>query len=325
MLYIHIPFCDSKCYYCAFNSYVDKFNLKKDYMVALKKQLLFELKRFNIKKKSIKTVFFGGGTPSTILADDYREIFLLLNEYLVDDAEITLEANPNSASKEWLEGMFNLGANRISFGVQTFNSEKLKFLNRAHTSQLAKDAILNANKIGFKHISLDLIYATIKDNKELLQKDLDEAFKLPIDHLSAYALTIEQNTPFENKTNITNDNINLTKWLFKEIENRGFKQYEISNFGKYSSKHNIGYWEYKDYMGVGSGAVGKLKNKRFYPTTNLNDYIANPLDIKEEILSLDDTHLEKIFLGFRSFVGVLKDELTKDELKKAYLLTDEKN
>ena len=117
LIYIHIPFCDSKCSYCAFNSYVDKFDLKETYMLALEKQLTYELKRFNTNKKSIETIFIGGGTPSTVEPKLYENIFKTLKPYLVDNAEITSEANPNSATKEWLYGMKQLGVNRISFGV----------------------------------------------------------------------------------------------------------------------------------------------------------------------------------------------------------------
>jgi len=323
LLYIHIPFCDSKCSYCSFNSYVDKFHLKESYMQSLQSQLRFELKRFNVNSKSIETIFIGGGTPSTVDAKLYKPLFEMLEPYLDSNIEITSEANPNSATKEWLRGMYELGVNRISFGVQSFDDKKLKILNRAHNSTQAKDAILNAHKIGFKNLSLDIIYATLGDTKELLQNDIDSAFSLPINHISAYALTIEEGTPFENKPQMAKEKLDLTQWLFDELERRGFKQYEISNFGAYKSLHNSGYWEYKDYIGLGSGAVGKLKLQRFYPSTNLEEYIQNPLNIKTENLSEYDKKLEQIFLGFRSYIGVKKEILNPDEQKKADILTEE--
>ena len=144
LLYLHIPFCDSKCSYCAFNSYVDKFYLKESYMQALFVQLKHELKRFDAKPNSIETLFIGGGTPSTVAPKLYKDIFTLLASYLKPKSEITSEANPNSATYEWLDGMYKLGVNRISFGVQSFDAQKLKTLNRAHTPQMAKDALLNA-------------------------------------------------------------------------------------------------------------------------------------------------------------------------------------
>jgi len=292
-------------------------------MKALKTQLDFELKRFKATKNSIETVFIGGGTPSTIPPKLYTPIFKTLKPYLACGAEITSEANPNSASKEWLCGMFELGVNRISFGVQSFDKNKLKLLNRSHTSKQAKDAIIHAKEVGFKNLSLDLIYATFGDTKELLLNDIQIALNLPINHLSAYALSIEEATPFEKKPQMSHEDLELTTWLFDTITTSGFKQYEISNFGSYQSKHNLGYWQYKDYIGLGSGAVGKLQKNRYYPSSTIEDYINNPLDIKTETLSDDDIKMEKIFLGFRSTIGVDKTVLNKDEIQKAQILVNE--
>jgi len=292
-------------------------------MSALKTQLKFELERFSATEKSIETVFIGGGTPSTVSPQFYKPIFDLLKPYLKENIEITSEANPNSATHEWLSGMRELGVNRISFGVQSFNAEKLKLLNRAHTPDQAKNAVLNAAKVGFENISLDLIYATYGDTKELLENDINTAFNLPINHISAYALTIEEGTAFESKPQMSTEQLSLTSWIFNTIEKKGFAQYEISNFGSYNSAHNLGYWQYKDYMGVGSGAVGKLGFTRFYPQTIVEKYIENPTEIREEILDSEDKRIEQIFLGFRSCVGVNSKVLTKDELKRAQILVDE--
>lgn len=324
LLYIHIPFCDSKCSYCSFNSYVDKFHLKQAYMHALQTQLKHELKRFSVSHNSIESVFFGGGTPSTVEPKLYENIFKTIQPFLAKDIEITSEANPNSASKEWLQGMHKLGVNRISFGVQSFNEKKLKVLNRAHTPKNAIDAINNAKEIGYKNLSLDLIYATLGDTKELLEFDIKTALNLPINHISAYSLTIEEGTPFETKPHMAKETLELTSWIFQAIEKNGFKQYEISNFGSYQSAHNLGYWQYKDYIGLGSGAVGSLAQVRFYPTANIENYIKNPLDIAEENLSEDDIKIEKIFLGLRSIIGISKDILTSQELQRVKILVDEK-
>jgi oxygen-independent coproporphyrinogen-3 oxidase len=293
-------------------------------MEALCIQLEFEIKRFGVTPKSIESLFIGGGTPSTVSPKLYEKLFSMLNPYLAENIEVTSEANPNSATLEWLEGMFGLGVNRISFGVQSFNKEKLKILNRAHNASQAKEAILHADKIGYKNISLDLIYATLGDTKELLENDLITAFALPINHLSAYALSIEEGTPFESKPHMSKERLTLTSWLFKKIKKFGFIQYEISNFGSYRSSHNMGYWEYKDYIGLGSGAVGKLDLQRYYPTPGVEAYIENPLDIRVEKLTQEDKKMEQIFLGLRSCVGVSKNILDKNELQKATLLVDEK-
>jgi oxygen-independent coproporphyrinogen-3 oxidase len=292
-------------------------------MQALHKQLRFELEAFEAKENSIETVFIGGGTPSTVSPELFREIFELFTPYLTQGAEITSEANPNSASYEWMQGMKELGVNRLSFGVQSFNAEKLKILNRAHTPQMAHKAITQAKELGFENISLDLIYATLDDTQELLNFDLEEAFSLPINHLSAYALTIEEGTAFEKKPQMAKEQLEVTEWIFDAIKKHGFEQYEISNFGTYRSKHNLGYWQYKDYIGAGAGAVGKRQLQRFYPNSDIEAYIKNPLQIRTESLSCEDIRLEKIFLGFRSCVGVATDILNDTEKIKASILVDE--
>ena len=323
LLYIHIPFCDSKCHYCSFNSYVDKFHLKKAYMHALLEQLQHELERFEAKKESIETLFIGGGTPSTISPELYEPIFATIAPFMIEDAEITSEANPNSATKEWLEGMRALGVNRISFGVQSFDEKKLRILNRTHSPKQAIDAVENAFKVGFEHISLDLIYAVLGDTKELLHHDLAQAFSLPIDHLSAYALTIEENTPFAKKPQMSKEQLPQTKWLFEEIKKHGFPQYEISNFGRYQSRHNLGYWHYKEYIGAGAGAVGKKGDTRLYPQSDIEAYIKNPARVQTEKLSFEDMKFEQIFLGLRSEVGVDNALLDDAERKQAEILTAE--
>ena len=323
LLYIHIPYCDSKCHYCSFNSYVDKFDTRSDYMKALYKQLSFELKRFEAKENSIKTLFIGGGTPSTVTPELYAPIFELLKPYLQKNAEITTEANPNSASRTWLSGMKDLGVNRVSFGVQSFNENKLKELNRAHTPRQAKESIITAQELGFEHLSLDLIYNYKYDTKELLSSDIEQAFELPIDHISAYELTIEDGTKFSSTPEVRQEDDNLAFFVADEIKKQGFKHYEISNFGTYQSRHNKGYWELENYIGAGAGAVGFLKDTRYYPQTNIDFYINDPLNITEEHLNQDELLTERIFLGLRSCIGIEKSILSSEMIKKAQLLCEE--
>lgn len=323
LVYLHIPYCDSKCYYCSFNSYVDKFDTRHAYMSALYQQLCFELKRFHPEKESIKTLFIGGGTPSTIAPQLYAPLFELLNPYLKKDAEITIEANPNSATKSWLGGMKALGVNRISFGVQSFNADKLKALNRAHSPQQAKKAVLCAKALGFEHLSLDLIYNYKGDTKTLLGRDIQEAFSLPIDHISAYELTIEEGTVFSNTPQVRQENDDLAFFVSGEIQKKGFLQYEISNYGTHQSEHNKGYWRHENYIGAGAGAVGFLKDRRFYPQKDVEAYIRDPLKIKEELLSEEEMLTEKIFLGLRSNIGIHSAVLTPNMHKKALFLAQE--
>ncbi len=292
-------------------------------MGSLYKQLEYELQRFDAKPHSISSVFIGGGTPSTVPPELYEKSFSLLQPYLMDDVEITTEANPNSATLDWLKGMKKLGCTRVSFGVQSFNDTKLKFLGREHSSKQAYEAVNNACKAGFSHISLDLIYATKMDTKAILEADITAAFSLPIDHISAYALTIEENTLFESHPEAAKERLELSTFFMDTIQSKGFEQYEISNFGKYRCKHNIGYWELDNYMGVGAGAVGMLQNKRYYPQTDIDAYIQDPLKIQVETLTQEDIKTEKIFLGLRSCVGIDEKILSSTEKRQLDILLDE--
>ena len=262
-------------------------------MNALKKQLKNDLENYVIKNnKKIETVFIGGGTPSTIKAFEYEEIFEMIKPYLEEFAEITTEANPNSASYEWLESMKNLGVNRVSFGVQSFDNDKLKFLGRAHNSNSAIKAIQNAKEIGFKGINCDIIYGVQNDTMESLKKDFDTAFSLPITHLSAYSLTIEEGTKFFDRSSVKIDDEELSYEIFDYINKNGFHQYEISNFAKNKeseSKHNYGYWQHKEYLGVGAGAVGYVNQQRHYPSKSIEEYIKNPLVFEVEEIDLDES------------------------------------
>jgi len=265
-------------------------------------QLQYELERFKPSHGDIKTIFIGGGTPSTINPSYYQDFFSIIKPYIDPNAEITAEANPNSATALWMNGMKALRVNRLSFGVQSFDDAKLHNLGRAHNKIQAIDAIKNAHAMGFEHISLDLIYNARGDTKELLKKDIDTAFSLPIDHISAYELTIEDKTNFTDKDRQIDDS--LAFFVAEEITKKGFEHYEISNFGTYQSRHNKGYWDLENYIGIGAGAVGFLNDTRLYPLTDIDGYIANPLDIKEERLTSEEILTEKIFLGLRSTVGI---------------------
>lgn len=294
-------------------------------MQALMVQLEYELQRFSVAfDNPIESVFIGGGTPSTVDPLLYGPIFERIRPYLIENAEITSEANPNSATKEWLEGMFRLGVNRISFGVQSFNDEKLRRLGRSHNTVHALKSIQEASDIGFKHLSVDLIYGVQGDSRELIRNDLDRAFALPINHLSLYSLTIEANTLFETKPQMADENLDDTEWIFEYVQKHGFPQYEISNFGHYRSYHNLGYWKHTPYIGLGCGAVGFLENCRYYPSTNVENYIHSPLQIQTEELSSADLLSEKLFLGLRSCVGIDPEILNASQRNQALSLVDEK-
>ncbi|WP_024787942.1 radical SAM family heme chaperone HemW [Lebetimonas sp. JH369] len=325
LLYIHIPFCDSKCNYCAFNSYTNINHLKKEYFNAIRKQYLNDVKT----DTQFKTLFIGGGTPSTMKESFYEKLFKLIEVNIKNIKEITIEANPN-VTYEWLKEIKNFGINRISFGVQSFNEKKLKFLNRNHSPIQAVKSIENAKKAGFENINLDLIYATAQDNKKLLENDLNTAFKLPVTHISAYSLTIEKGTEWEGDYSKRKEDEDLEIWFINKIKEKFF-QYEISNFGNICL-HNLGYWMGKEYIGIGAGAVGfkkwimdngKCKMFRYYTQTNVKEYLKNPTKYSYEKLSDEDIKKEKIFLGLRSIIGFDEDIFNKEEKERVKILINE--
>jgi len=323
MLYIHIPFCDSKCNYCAFNSYTAMHEYKAAYMDAVLMQLEEDIKKYEIKEKSFESVFVGGGTPSAIPFKMYEKLFFIIHRYVKSDAEITFEANPNSASKEWLEGIKSLGANRVSFGVQSFDDEKLKFLGRAHTSSDAFDAVETAKNAGFEHISIDIIYSTPFDTKEFLERELNFIKELPIDHISLYSLTLEEGTKFAAAPYAMCERDEVYGYIINKTKKMGFSQYEVSNFAKHKSRHNIGYWQYRPYLGVGAGAVGCMLNKRTYPHKGIKKYIEDPLFKEYEKLEASDIKTEKILLGLRYEGGFDINLLNRKEKEKINLLEKE--
>lgn len=321
--YIHIPFCESKCHYCAFTS----LNLQdeKAYMSALLKDIKCNLMKFNIKKLS--SIFIGGGTPSCVEARLYAPIFKHLQDFLDEKTEITTEANPNSTNLAWLKSMREFGVNRLSFGAQSFIDEKLAFLGRSHRAKEIYKAYENALNAGFKNINLDLIYDSKLDTKKNLQFELEALSKFKkLTHLSAYSLTIEPNTAFSKRFEYKKNAANLARFFIQGIENLGFKQYEISNFSKkgFKCKHNLAYWQGLDYAGAGFSSVAFLKNERFYTHSNLKDYIGEPCFRRLESLNARNLHLEHLFLGLRSCIGVRKSLLSAGELERANLLTKHK-
>lgn len=315
-IYIHIPFCESKCPYCAFGSHSDQFALTKQYFIALTN----EIKATKFDKK-ISTIFIGGGTPSSVDAGLYDEIFDYLAPNLSSNCEITSEANPNSANKKWLQHMRDLGVNRLSLGVQSFDEQKLKFLGRIHSASRVFKAIEDAKMANFQNINVDIIYGTKLDTKRVITSEIKALNELQINHISAYSLTLE--SKFSGKISYQKDSPTLAKYLINSLENIGFKQYEISNFGQIC-QHNLSYWRGDDYYGFGAYAVGTNGLKRYKGATNLNEYIANPFKKSIERLSSDDKRAERIFLGLRSIVGVNVSEFSNDMMKRVKILINER-
>lgn len=317
ILYIHIPFCTSKCGYCAFNSSADFFHLQADYVKAL----ILDLEN-QLHFQELSSIYFGGGTPNALHQKYYEKIFDVIDARakISRDCEITLECNPNLVSKDWCQTLFALGANRISLGVQSFFENKLNFLQREHTNYDIARAIDLIRQSGITNISIDLIYNTPFDNECSLKQEVKQIQALELSHLSAYALSLDKGSHFfKNPPKLdTEDYSFILRDLLSGI---GFKQYEVSNYFAYQkSNHNLAYWRGEDYIGCGAGAVGYLKGVRMKGSDAIPLYIQNPLKKNKEFLTPDEMKFEKLFLGLRCEIGIPMQEVSE---KKASILLDE--
>lgn len=324
ILYLHIPFCTSKCGYCAFNSSSDFFHLQDSYLQALLQDLKNELEN---KKYLLTSIYIGGGTPNTLPSKAYEKIFELItqNATLTQDCEITLECNPNLITSSWCEDLRSLGANRLSIGVQSLFDDKLDFLQRDHQGRDIAKALQKAHSAGFENLSIDLIYGTPLDSLNRLKQEIALASSLPLTHLSAYSLSIDKGSRFYSSPP-TLPLEDMGEIVRLELESRGFRQYEVSNFCKpYKSKHNLSYWKGEEYIGCGAGAVGYQEGVRYTKIKHIPSYIRNPHQRSIEVLKEEEKFLERLFLGLRCEVGVPLSLLEANKVKtlieedKAYI------
>lgn len=267
-LYIHVPFCLSKCPYCDF--YSEKFSksLAKDYANAV-------IRNLNSVNEAFDTIYFGGGTP-VLLADELARIIPLVHKN--KECEITVEANPCCATEAALSSLVESGVNRISFGVQSFSDYELSKLGRRHTSTQAVNAINRAHKLGIENISVDIMLGTPAQTLRSVLETVKAISSLPVKHVSAYMLKIEENTPFgKNPPVLPDDDETCEIYLcaVRELEAIGLRQYEISNFAApgYESRHNLKYWRCEEYLGIGPSAHSYYNGKRFYVERNLADFV----------------------------------------------------
>lgn len=307
LLYIHIPFCRSKCGYCGFNSLTNALAYKDKYLETLK----FDLESTLCGIPNLSSIYIGGGTPNTLLPSDYEGIFGILESRIKNDCEISIELNPNALDCGILRDFKALGINRFSIGIQSFNEAKLRLLERDHSPKIAQRFVENAIKCNIS-VSIDFIYDTALDTEESLKCELESANALGIGHISCYALSIDTNARFSALSYPPIAQNSLCYALQEILSNYGFSQYEVSNFAKtHKSKHNLGYWQYKEYLGVGLGAVSRVGNSRIYRQNDLLSYIKNPLNARVESLNAHDMRVERIFLGLRSEVGVAMDDIVE--------------
>jgi len=322
-IYVHIPFCRQKCYYCDFYKTVNT-SLTGKFIFALQGEIV-QRKNY-LENECVETIYFGGGTPSVLNESEITEIldFLRAHFKVSPTVEITFEANPDDLSFEYLSGIFNAGVRRLSIGIQSFQNEILKKMNRRHNSNQAIEAVDNAAKMGFNDISVDLIYGLPGLNRDEWEADLKQVFKLPVQHISAYHLTYHEGTPFYTwlkkgtlKALKETESILQFQILIQMAKENGFEQYEISNFakdGKYS-KHNSSYWKGVKYLGLGPSAHSFNGISRSWNVSHIESYIKALRDglpySEEEILSENNKYNEFVLTRIRTIWGVSIDDLIK--------------
>ncbi len=314
-LYFHIPFCKQACHYCDFHF---STNLSRQNEIVDGLLLEMSMRKEYLTNKTLSSIYFGGGTPSLLDEKQLERIFQQINKQfeIKKDCEITLEANPDDLSMSKLESLKQVGVNRLSIGVQSFDDDVLKFLNRSHDSTMAQEALRIARKVGFDNISIDLIYAIPDQGTEKLQQNITTALSFEPEHLSAYSLTIEPKTVFgnwvgKNKLKPVDDTLNADQFALLRIEltKAGYEHYEISNYCKPGlySKHNSSYWKQEAYLGIGPSAHSYNGSSRQFNVSNNAQYIKsikeNKIPSQREELTIENKINEFIFTTLRTLWG----------------------
>jgi len=320
-LYIHIPFCKSKCYYCDFVSFANKEQVVEDYIQAVIK----EIENANLSKYNINTVYIGGGTPSLINSIHIGKILETIKRNTsLDDTEITAEVNPGTVCKGKLKDYISFGINRLSIGLQSANDNLLKQIGRIHNYDQFLETYKTAREVGFKNINIDLMLGLPNQSLDILRNSLDKVILLDPEHISLYSLILEEGTKLYDmveKSKLKMISEDLERKMYwetkKALEEAGYIHYEISNFAKtgYSSKHNIDCWNQKEYIGIGAASHSYLDKTRYSNTTILEDYINNINSgnfgnniIIHENQTKESSGKEYMLLGLRKINGVMIKE-----------------
>ncbi|MCI0449269.1 MAG: radical SAM family heme chaperone HemW [Chlorobi bacterium] len=312
-IYLHVPFCDTKCIYCDFYS-ITNHSQKEKFISALKKEIVSHSHKLSSRK--FDTIFFGGGTPSLLSYSDFNSIFeALYSTYNISpESEITIESNPGTLNAEKLREFKKLPINRISLGVQSFIDSELKFLTRIHSAGEAVYSVKTAQDLGFENINVDLIFALPNQNLENWKYNLETAVGLNTQHISAYSLIFEEGTPLFNLRQcgkVNEADIELEHQMFEftmeYLKAKGFKQYEISNYAKdgFECKHNLKYWNHEEYIAFGPSASSFIAGKRWTNVRNLakcTELVESGKDAADftETIDTKTSIYEHIFLGLRS-------------------------
>jgi oxygen-independent coproporphyrinogen-3 oxidase len=329
-LYIHIPFCASRCIYCGFYS-TTRLDLRQQYVDALIRELVEVGKSKMLKDDSISTVYLGGGTPSQLTIPQLHQLFDAIYIYnkVEPDAEVTIEMNPDDVSVPYADTLRQLGINRVSMGAQTFDDERLRWLNRRHTVAQVGQAVTILRAAGIRNISIDLMYGFPDETIDDFVRDIDEAIKLDVEHISAYCLMIEEGTELyrrygDKRVREYDDSKEETErkmyeLLIDKLTAAGYEHYEISNFARpgFRSRHNSSYWTGVPYIGLGAAAHSFDGHLRSWNVSDIQQYIAavnrDERLNEEEVLSATDFYNERVMLGLRTCEGVDLSALSDDE------------
>ena len=304
-VYIHIPFCKSICSYCDFCKILYNSKDANRYLIALET----EVKEYYLNE-TMKTIYIGGGTPSALNLNELNHLFNIIRLFnKTRNCEITFECNPDDITEELIIVLKNNGVSRISIGIESFNHEKLKFMERKSNFEDLKEKIEIIRNNGINNINLDLMYGIPNEKMEVLKKDVKMILKLNPEHISTYSLIIENNTiaKIKGNTNINEDlELEMYNYIIKKLKSKGFIHYEISNFSKpgYESIHNLTYWNNKEYYGFGLGASGYINGFRYENTKNINHYCEEKYRFNECLLSKQEIMEHEIMLGLRKINGI---------------------
>lgn len=326
-IYIHIPFCRSRCIYCGFYS-TTALDLRQRYVDALCREMEIRSQRSEVRGERIETIYLGGGTPSQLTFDQLRQLFIYINKVypLTPDSspltpEITIEVNPDDVTVEFAAVLQQLPVNRVSMGIQTFDDQRLRFLHRRHTSQQAIEAVSILRANGIRNISIDLMYGFPGETLEQWEADIEAALALDVEHLSAYCLMIEEGTPLHKM--FTDDSLLFTddypdeemerqmyEVLIDRLEAAGYEHYEISNFARsgFRSRHNSSYWNGTPYIGLGAAAHSYDIRSRSWNVADIRQYIEGmergERIFEEELLDDDTRYNDIVTVALRTKEGI---------------------
>lgn len=315
-IYVHVPFCIRKCSYCDFVSN-SKYELEDKYFEKLVSEIQSRDIDEEYKVRVINTIYFGGGTPSSVSSVNIKKVVMAIKENfdLANLEEMTIEVNPGTCNNDNIQDYYDMGFNRLSIGVQSFNEDMLKRIGRIHNRADIYKTVDIARQIGFKNISIDLMYGLTDDSLIRLEKDLELAMEMNIQHISTYGLIVEEATKFydelkEGRLNLPEEELllNMRKLINEKLFAFGFKRYEIANYAKtgYESKHNIIYWNNDDYYGFGLNSTTKVDNSRYMNEPDIIEYIGSKEFRKYNLEEITEEMKieEAIFLGLRLTDGI---------------------